>query len=306
MDRLRGKHNQAQRIEAIRRTLRRQSVSQSSVAKQPPPHSIMAGFAGFVNLTTATCNTGALNEDRMSIPLIEQTSDSKSPTVSRKSKKTVSYSKFPRVSSSQVKQNESLAGSDSSSSASSGTGIVARLRTRWSDPNVIDSHGNQIKVDAKGHDGTTSKISKKVSPLGKQHYTHYISSNVQSIREDFESSNIGISTTMRCKPPRMPGVRRDSVATAYNFTANEIEADMLMQEAAASGRHASVPHIINITGQSMASSIQSIKEEKESSNVDLSSTVNCKKAPRRPQITLHREALLKSAYHSPYAPVRPS
>ena len=91
-DRPRKKPNTAERIQMIRRTLRRQSTTNAPI--QPPKHSIMSGFAGFLNMTTATCNTGVPNERRMSIPVVVQ-DDSTKTTDAPKS--LTPYSNLPPV-----------------------------------------------------------------------------------------------------------------------------------------------------------------------------------------------------------------
>ena len=133
-DQPRKKPNTAERIEMIRRTLRRQSTSSAPI--QPPKHSIMAGFAGFLNMTTATCNTGVPNERRMSIPVVVQDGDSK---VCDSPKTVLPYSYLPPIDLSPIYQEEDSTFSSPSlpSTETSSKVNIGKLQTRWSDSNVV-------------------------------------------------------------------------------------------------------------------------------------------------------------------------
>ena len=141
-DQQRKKPNTAERIEMIRRTLRRQSTSSAPI--QPPKHSIMAGFAGFLNMTTATCNTGVPNERRMSIPVVVQGSDSKNSDSPRT---VLPYSYLPPIDLSPIYQEEDSTFSSPSlpSTESSAKGNFGKLQTRWSDTNVVVGKGHILK-----------------------------------------------------------------------------------------------------------------------------------------------------------------
>ena len=133
--------NKAERIQIIRRTLRRQSICQPHAPLQPPAHSIMAGFAGFVNLTTATCNTGVPSERRMTIPLatdLNTTANTKEFQGKRFPCPNIGFAMGGAVSPKHQYQNSG--DSTSSSTGSSGTGTsIGKLRSRWSDSNVMEA-----------------------------------------------------------------------------------------------------------------------------------------------------------------------
>ena len=138
-DQPRKKPNTAERIEMIRRTLRRQSTSSAPI--QPPKHSIMAGFAGFLNMTTATCNTGVPNERRMSIPVVVQDNNSKGSDSPR-----LPYSYLPPIDLSPIYQeDDSNFSSPSLPSTEPVKTNVGKLQTRWSDSNVVCGKNRMIK-----------------------------------------------------------------------------------------------------------------------------------------------------------------
>ena len=140
-DQPRKKPNTAQRIEMIRRTLRRQSTSSAPI--QPPKHSIMAGFAGFLNMTTATCNTGVPMERRMSIPVVVQDDDSKG---SESPRTILPYSYLPPMDLSPIYQEEDSNFSHPSlPSTGSVKGNIGKLQTRWSDSNVVVGNRRILK-----------------------------------------------------------------------------------------------------------------------------------------------------------------
>ena len=140
-DQPRKKPNTAERIEMIRRTLRRQSTSSAPI--QPPKHSIMAGFAGFLNMTTATCNTGVPNERRMSIPVVVQDNNS----IGSDSPRTVlPYSYLPPIDLSPIYQeDDSNFSSPSLPSTETVKTNVGKLQTRWSDSNVVCGKNRILK-----------------------------------------------------------------------------------------------------------------------------------------------------------------
>ena len=136
VDQTQKKPNTAKRIEIIRRTMRRQSTS--NVPIQPPKHSIMAGFAGFLNMTTATCNTGVPSERRMSIPVAVHEDNKKLNVDSPKTK--LPYSSVQPYELSQISEQKDhilVNRSTSQTILSSGTGGVGKLRTRLSDSSVV-------------------------------------------------------------------------------------------------------------------------------------------------------------------------
>ena len=182
----RKKPNTAERIQMIRRTLRRQSTTNAPI--QPPKHSIMAGFAGFLNMTTATCNTGVPEERRMSIPVVIQDDENKTTdTLTAR----IPYSNLPPVELSKTYQKEDSDLSKSDPPRSVCAGNIGKLRTRWSDTNVVVGKRHTYKISDTSEDSSNSplKISSYVDKPSYNHSTSLPFTRLQTDKKQPSSSN---------------------------------------------------------------------------------------------------------------------
>ena len=183
MQKTRKKPNAAERIEIIRRTLRRQSTSNAPV--QPPKHSIMAGFAGFLNMTTATCNTGVPSERRMSIPVVINDDDKKlpeSPSIS------LPYSNLPPIGVSEPVSGKDSVDLNSCMATSHGVGGIGKLRTRWSDTNMFFNKGEQVRSSSNTVQ-LPDTCQNTETDTDKRHYHHSISIPITKTQNERERAS---------------------------------------------------------------------------------------------------------------------
>ena len=244
LEQVREKPNTAERIKIIQRTLRRQSTSNAPV--KPPKHSIMAGFAGFLNMTTATCNTGVPEERRMSIP-IEIPDDR--PNVVENSKTILPYSNLPPVELSQVHEPRNSFGSNSSSSGSICASNVGMLRTRWSDSNVIESkRGVSESWDIPKDGGSPPIIA---SNMERPRYYHSISLTIKDIHKESSSFSSNKAKLVENKALLNGNrIRSDSIACTHP----EKDEKLLEIKGIHRSRNNSDPHVtIRVTGKTTLS-----------------------------------------------------
>ena len=182
----RKKPNTAERIQMIRRTLRRQSTTNAPI--QPPKHSIMAGFAGFLNMTTATCNTGVPEERRMSIPVVIQDDENKTTDTP---KARIPYSNLPPVELSKIYQNEDSDLTKSTPARSVCAGSIGKLRTRWSDSNVVVGKRRTYKISDTSEDSSNNpwKISSNIDKPSYNHSTSLTITGLKTATNPPSSSN---------------------------------------------------------------------------------------------------------------------
>ena len=238
------KTNAADRIEIIRRTLRRQSISNAPV--QPPKHSIMAGFAGFLNMTTATCNTGVPTERRMSIPVVINDEDNKlteSPSIS------LPYSNLPPIGISEPVSRKDSVDLNSPLVTNHGEGGIGKLRTRWSDTNMFFNKGEQVRSSSNTiqHPITCQKTE---ADMEKRHYHHSISIPITKPQNERERASAIISEKI-CDDQIKTSINRsrirsDSIATTIpELSETILNSDFLDRE-----RNNSDPFIIiRVTGK---------------------------------------------------------
>ena len=249
MQKTRKKPNAAERIEIIRRTLRRQSTSNAPV--QPPKHSIMAGFAGFLNMTTATCNTGVPSERRMSIPVVINDDDKKlpeSPSIS------LPYSNLPPIGVSEPVSRKDSVDLNSCMATSHGVGGIGKLRTRWSDTNMFFNKGEQVRSSSNTVQ-LPDTCQNTETDTDKRHYHHSISipiTKTQNERERASPSSAIISEKI-CDDQLKTSmnrsrIRSDSIATTIpELSETILNSDFLDRE-----RNNSDPFIIiRVTGKSI-------------------------------------------------------
>ena len=249
MQKTRKKPNAAERIEIIRRTLRRQSTSNAPV--QPPKHSIMAGFAGFLNMTTATCNTGVPSERRMSIPVVINDDDKKlpeSPSIS------LPYSNLPPIGVSEPVSRKDSVDLSSCMATSRGVGGIGKLRTRWSDTNMFFNKGEQVRSSSNTVQ-LPDTCQNTETDTDKRHYHHSISipiTKTQNERERASPSSAIISEKI-CDDQLKTSmnrsrIRSDSIATTIpELSETILNSDFLDRE-----RNNSDPFIIiRVTGKSI-------------------------------------------------------
>ena len=250
MHKTRKKPNTAERIEIIRRTLRRQSTSNAPV--QPPKHSIMAGFAGFLNMTTATCNTGVPSERRMSIPVVINDDDKKlpeSPSIS------LPYSNLPPIGVSEPVSRKDSVDLNSCMATSHGVGGIGKLRTRWSDTNMFFNKVEQVRRSSSNTIQLPDTCQKTETDQDKRHYHHSISipiTKTQNERERASPSSAIISEKI-CDDQIKTSINRsrirsDSIATTIpELSETILSSDFLDRE-----RNNSDPFImIRVTGKSI-------------------------------------------------------
>ena len=250
MQKTRKKPNAAERIEIIRRTLRRQSTSNAPV--QPPKHSIMAGFAGFLNMTTATCNTGVPSERRMSIPVVINDDDKKlpeSPSIS------LPYSNLPPIGVSEPVSRKDSVDLNSCMATSHGVGGIGKLRTRWSDTNMFFNKVEQVRRSSSNTIQLPDTCQKTETDQDKRHYHHSISipiTKTQNERERASPSSAIISEEI-CDEQLKTSmnrsrIRSDSIAT----TIPELSETILNSYFLDRERNNSDPFImIRVTGKSI-------------------------------------------------------
>lgn len=247
MQKTRKKPNAAERIEIIRRTLRRQSTSNAPI--QPPKHSIMAGFAGFLNMTTATCNTGVPTERRMSIPVVINDEDNKlteSPSIS------LPYSNLPPIGLSEPVSRKDSVDSNSCLATSHGVGGIGKLRTRWSDTNMFFNKGEQVRSSSNTIQ-LPDTCQKTKTDTDKRHYHHSISIPITKPQNERErASPSAIISDKICDDQLKPNtnrsrIRSDSIATTIpELSETILNSDFLDRE-----RNNSDPFIIiRVTGKS--------------------------------------------------------
>ena len=249
MHKTKKKPNAAERIEIIRRTLRRQSTSNAPV--QPPKHSIMAGFAGFLNMTTATCNTGVPSERRMSIPVVINDDDKKlpeSPSIS------LPYSNLPPIGVSEPASRKDSVDLNSCMATSHGVGGIGKLRTRWSDTNMFFNKGEQVRSSSNTVQ-LPDTCQNTETDTDKRHYHHSISipiTKTQNERERASPSSAIISEKI-CDDQLKTSINRsrirsDSIATTIpELSETILNSDFLDRE-----RNNSDPFIIiRVTGKSV-------------------------------------------------------
>ena len=228
----------SERIGIIRRTLRRVSVSNAPV--QPPKHSIMAGFAGFLNMTTATCNTGVPEERRMSIPIAVD----EGPTGTDSPKKNLPYSNLPPVALSTIRLQQDSFGSNSSSSGSICTAGVGKLRTRWSDTNVIESKNRNIKsCDKQGNAESHVSLS---SSMPRPHYSQSICITMKDTHKVTTPPSTNKPNIGDIKVPLVRSrMRSDSIASAYT-----VKEETLLEDGGENrARNNSEPYVFIVTGK---------------------------------------------------------
>ena len=249
MHKTKKKPNAAERIEIIRRTLRRQSTSNAPV--KPPKHSIMAGFAGFLNMTTATCNTGVPSERRMSIPVVINDDDKKlpeSPSIS------LPYSNLPPIGVSEPVSRKDSVDLNSCMATSHGVGGIGKLRTRWSDTNMFFNKGEQVRSSSNTVQ-LPDTCQNTETDTDKRHYHHSISipiTKTQNERERASPSSAIISEKI-CDDQLKTSmnrsrIRSDSIATTIpELSETILNSDFLDRE-----RNNSDPFIIiRVTGKSI-------------------------------------------------------
>ena len=246
MHKTRKKPNTAERIEIIRRTLRRQSTSNAPV--QPPKHSIMAGFAGFLNMTTATCNTGVPSERRMSIPVVINDDDKKlpeSPSIS------LPYSNLPPIGVSEPVSRKDSVDLNSCLASSHEVGGIGKLRTRWSDTNMFFNKGEQVRRSSNIIQ-LPDTCQNTETEKDKRHYHHSISIPITKPPNERERASAIISDKI-CDDQIKTSINRsrirsDSIATTIpELSETILNSDILDRE-----RNNSDPFIIiRVTGKSI-------------------------------------------------------
>ena len=243
----RKKPNTAERIEIIRRTLRRQSTSNAPV--QPPKHSIMAGFAGFLNMTTATCNTGVPTERRMSIPVVINDEDNKlteSPSIS------LPYSNLPPIGLSEPVSRKDSVDLNSPLATSHGVGGIGKLRTRWSDTNMFFNKDCEQVRSSSNTIQFPDTCKKTEADTDQRHYHHSISIPITKPENERENASPSANISDKICDDQLKTsinrsrIRSDSIATTIpELSETILNSDFLDRE-----RNNSDPFtIIRVTGK---------------------------------------------------------